>query len=249
MKNKKSNKNSKIENFIQKAVEEVAGKDQEFIYGFSYVKDYVPKKARGLDYCITIGLKLDDEIINSISEGPTRRYLEHYNNMNQTLREVSGMIEDDVKKNLGCRAMAFPPSTSDRVKKTCKYQKELRSEFSHKIGATRSGLGWIGKTALLVTKRFGPRLRLASVLTDYELDVGQSIEESLCGGCTVCVESCPANSGRDILWQLGMKREEIYDPFGCRDTCEKLTTEFIGEAHLICGICVSVCPYGKSKKG
>lgn len=249
MEKRRINKASILEGLIKQSVYEIAERNQEYIYGFSYVKDYVPSNAKGLDYCITIGLKLDDEIIDSISDGPTRKYLEHYRDVNQKLREISDKIRNSIEESLGCRAVAFLPSTPDEVKKTSKYQKELRSEFSHKIGATRSGLGWIGKTALLVSKRFGPRLRLVSVLTDYELDVGQPIEESLCGGCTVCVESCPANSGRDILWQLGMKREEIYDPFGCRDTCNKLTTEFIGEAHLICGICVSVCPHGKSKKG
>lgn len=242
-------KNNRIENFIKKAVEEIAGKEQEFIYGFSHVRDYVPQKARGLDYCITVGLRLNDEIIDSISDGPTRRYLEHYNTMNQILREISGRIENDIRENLGCRAMAFPPSTAEDIKRTEKYEKELKSDFSHKTGATRSGLGWIGKTALLVSKRFGPRLRLVSVLTDYELDVGQPIEESFCGSCKVCFESCPAMAGRDIQWQPGMKREELFNAFGCRDTCKALTKERIGETHLICGICVSICPKGRPKKG
>ncbi|HUU50796.1 MAG TPA: epoxyqueuosine reductase [Nitrospinota bacterium] len=248
MEKRRINKGSILEGLIKQSVYEIAGRNQEYIYGFSYVKDYVPSNAKGLDYCITIGLKLDDEIIDSISDGPTRKYLEHYRDVNQKLREISDKIRNSIEESLGCRAVAFPPSTPDEVKKTSKFQKELSSDFSHKIGATRSGLGWIGKTALLVSKRFGPRLRLVSVLTDYKLKVGTPLEKSLCNNCTICIENCPAMAGSDIDWKPKMKREEFFDAFRCMETCRELTKERIGETELICGICVSLCPQGRSKE-
>jgi len=41
--------------------------------------------------------------------------------------------------------------------------------FSHKIAATQAGLGWIGKTAVFVSARFGAAVRLTTVFTDLPL--------------------------------------------------------------------------------
>ena len=42
----------------------------------------------------------------------------------------------------------------------------------HKTVATRTGLGWIGKNCLLVTKEYGSAVRLSSLLTDAPLPAG-----------------------------------------------------------------------------
>ena len=63
--------------------------------------------------------------------------------------------------------------------------------FPHKTAATQAGLGWIGKTALFVSPRLGPRLRLATVFTDAELPVGEPVTEGRCGSCRRCVDACP----------------------------------------------------------
>ena len=59
--------------------------------------------------------------------------------------------------------------------------------------ATRAGLEWIGKTDLLITKKFGPRLRLTSILLkDRVIPESKHIDISRCGTCNICVEICPA---------------------------------------------------------
>ena len=81
------------------------------------------------------------------------------------------------------------------------YKKTLRYPFSHKMAATRSGIGWIGKTDLLVTSRFGPRVRLASLLTTENIShSGIPIDESQCGSCNICVNHCPAKAATGQLW-------------------------------------------------
>ena len=73
--------------------------------------------------------------------------------------------------------------------------------FSHKLAAHLAGLGWIGKSCLLVTLEVGPRVRWASVLTDAPLMAGEPLEER-CGECRGCVEVCPAGafSGRSFFF-------------------------------------------------
>ncbi|OFY64528.1 MAG: hypothetical protein A2V64_08625 [Bacteroidetes bacterium RBG_13_43_22] len=48
------------------------------------------------------------------------------------------------------------------------YLRTLTVDISHKMVATRAGLGWIGKSDLLISREFGPRLRLVSMLLNQD---------------------------------------------------------------------------------
>ena len=110
--------------------------------------------------------------------------------------------------------------------------------FAHKTAATQAGLGWIGKTAIFVSPRLGPWLRLTTVFTDAELPAREPITE---GGCEWrCVDACPAGAGRDTHWRAGMPRHELLDVIACMNE-----NHYHGEAGGLCGICVSVCPFGR----
>ena len=60
------------------------------------------------------------------------------------------------------------------------------------MAATSAGLGWIGKNGLLISPDHGPRLSLATVLTDARLRPDEPIEHCLCGECMLCIEHCPS---------------------------------------------------------
>lgn len=109
--------------------------------------------------------------------------------------------------------------------------------FPHKTAATQAGLGWIGKTALFVSERYGPGVRLTSVFTDMPLTPGRPVEEGRCGRCTACIDACPQAAGKDVLWRAGMTRDELYD----EKACEAKTYEH-PEWDGTCGVCQSVCP-------
>jgi len=126
------------------------------------------------------------------------------------------------------------------------YRRTLRYSFSHKMAATRSGIGWIGKTDLLITSRFGPRVRLASILMTSNIsETGNPINESQYGSCNICVKNCPAHAATGELWTTEMDRNEFYDPFKCWEFCKQISAERIKKDISLCGICISVCPQGK----
>jgi epoxyqueuosine reductase len=115
--------------------------------------------------------------------------------------------------------------------------------FAHKTVATQAGLGWIGKTAVFVSARFGPAVRLTSVFTDAPLAPGKPITESRCGRCRVCVDACPMEAGRDVLWTAGMPRDDLYH----EKRCEEITWTH-PEWDGTCAVCQTVCPYSRAVK-
>jgi len=229
---------------IEQTVREYAG-EEEFLLGFSDLYGIVEKGFSGLIYGITVGLKLDDRIVDAVIDGPTEEYVAHYGEINRRLDEITSEIAD-LLRSAGARAQAVPATLyEDPPNPEDPYYTNLSASFPHKTAATRAGLGWIGKTALFVSDRFGPRVRLATVLTDQPLETGTPCEMSLCGDCMCCVEECPAEAADGMEWFPGLEREAFFDAFRCRKKCIELTRETMGKSDLaVCGICMAVCPVG-----
>ncbi|HML90089.1 MAG TPA: hypothetical protein PKA28_16740 [Methylomusa anaerophila] len=123
---------------------------------------------------------------------------------------------------------------------------ELVAPFSFKYAAVQAGLGWIGKSGVLVTKEFGPRVLLAAILIDYPLDSGSPINKSLCQDCFACVDACPWGIIKGVNWTISSRRDELLD----FQFCNKQRSEYIesnGRKHT-CGYCILACPWGLSNK-
>ena len=50
----------------------------EYIYGFANMKGLLHKKYEDYPFGISIGRKLDDDIVNGIKDAPTLEYFYHY---------------------------------------------------------------------------------------------------------------------------------------------------------------------------
>jgi epoxyqueuosine reductase QueG/predicted GNAT family acetyltransferase len=189
----------------------------------------------GLPRAISIAVALDPATIRDIRDGPTARYFAEYDRANTLLGRLGEQIAH-VLIDAGCRARPFP-ATTEQIDGTT-----LSAKLQHKTVATRAGLGWIGKSGLLITKEYGSAVRLASVLTDAELETGTPTDASHCGDCRQCVAHCPAQAitGRD--WELGLSREHIYSA----GACFRMARQFAGRTGIkatICGICINACPW------
>ena len=109
--------------------------------------------------------------------------------------------------------------------------------------ATRAGLGWIGKSNLLVTPAYGSAVRLSSLVTNAPLPVAEPISESRCGKCEQCVKLCPAHALTGTLWTAGMPRETLFRRIECYETQRSLMREHTGIETDLCGRCFAVCPH------
>ena len=190
--------------------------------------------APDLPTAIVMLRRLRPAALEGLEDGPTPAYHEEYRRLNESLGETARLLAATLAET-GNKAVAVLPTLAEAT--------AAEPRYSHKAAATRAGLGWIGKTALLVTPQFGPAVRLATVFTDLELPFGRPIASSRCGRCRACLEACPAAAGRDVLWQAGMPRDELFDAAACERHMERLPTGF---DHNICGICIAVCPYTRA---
>lgn len=121
-------------------------------------------------------------------------------------------------------------------------EEELAALFSFKYAAVNAGLGWIGKNGVLITEKYGPRVRLSAVLIDHPFPYGQKITESRCpADCTKCVDICPHKALTGRMWNIGTQRSELID----YQLCNQKRSAYI-EKHgrkNSCGLCMVVCPF------
>ncbi len=135
---------------------------------------------------------------------------------------------------------AFPIPSSERVD-----DDRICASFSHKVAARLCGFGWIGKSCLLVTPDHGPRVRWVTVLTDAPFEpTGKPVEER-CGDCKECVDICPVRAFSGRAFKVEEAREVRYDAAKCDRYFRSMETN--GKLK-VCGLCLYVCPYGRTSK-
>jgi len=190
---------------------------------YSHRIELPPRAVVGLNRAVVIGIRLSDAILDTIEEHPTRLYFHHYRAVNMLLDQLALRAALCLQEQ-GFRALPVPAS------QIIDWETQ-RSHLSHKELGRLAGLGWIGRNNLLVTRQFGSRFRLASLLTDAPLRPNTLSDES-CGDCRACIAVCPAQAIK-----------ENPSDFDHRACFEKLR-EFQKKGYTgqyICGICVRAC--------
>jgi epoxyqueuosine reductase len=233
-----------IENIINKHLLPA----EDYIYGFADLSGLLEKKFAGFNFGISIGLRLDDNIVDRIINGPTYEYYLHYKKANENLAQLTKEISTELNMN-DIETYYISPSVTISDLDTV-YSETLSTDLSHKMVATRAGLGWIGKTDLFISQEFGPRLRLVSILIKSPVtSKSASFDFSKCGKCNKCVDICPAKAANGKLWNINVDRNEFFDPHKCRNQCAEFGRSRLGMDTRICGMCIAACPVGQQKRG
>jgi len=115
-----------------------------------------------------------------------------------------------------------------------------------KSWAAKSGLGWIGKNANLITKESGSFYFLAEMIIDLELEYDGPIKD-YCGTCTKCLDACPTQA---------IVEPYIIDGSKCIsyltiELKENIPVEFKGKMDnwtFGCDVCQDVCPWNSFSK-
>ena len=194
----------------------------------------------GFPRAISIGIRLLDSIVDELyrHEEPSAIYSYKglYNSVNASLDRATLLIAKKVQ-NAGFKAYPIPASQTVN-------DRRLEGAISHKLAANLAGHGWIGKSCLLVTPEHGPRVRLATILTDVLLKTGEKMRNG-CEDCRECVDICPPKAFTGAPFDPSEPRDVRFRAHLCRDYTTRRAQQ-LGEG--ICGLCVYACPYGKGKK-
>ncbi len=114
--------------------------------------------------------------------------------------------------------------------------------------AVLAGLGEVGRSGLLITPEYGPRVRLAKVFTDAPLIPDCPVRFGVlefCRECQRCALECPAGAIPlgGPTWNGPTVSEEkgVYKWHVNHELCYRYWAEIGGS----CGICIKVCPYSE----
>ena len=199
--------------------------------GFSTPVDESGKK---YPRAVSFAVAMIPEVMAAIEHGPTHEYAGEYIRVNKLINEYSVELAEYLR---GRGARALPLAASVRTDAV-----NYSGDFPQKTAATRAGLGWIGRNCQLVTKSYGPWVRLGSVFTDLPLVCSTPTTRNYCGTCNRCVEACPAHALQGASWVPGLAREKMLDAVACDNWKTAHYMEFNKGRN--CGICAAVCPYG-----
>jgi epoxyqueuosine reductase len=123
------------------------------------------------------------------------------------------------------------------------------AQADHPLGGTalypplaqKAGIGYVGKHGLLITPKFGPRVRLAAVYTSIKnlpdsKENNHSWIEQYCKICGRCIKECPPQAilQETLVHDSGLRTDII------QRSCFEYFVEFYG-----CSVCIKVCPFSK----
>ena len=188
---------------------------------------------------VSIGVRLPAAIVDRIGDQTDRvavmSYRHHgYDVINPRLDSIASRLTSDIQEE---GFQAFPVAASQTID-----TENQQGAFSHKLAAHLAGLGWIGKSCLLVTLEAGPRVRWATVLTDAPFEPTETPMAERCGSCSECVDICPASAFSGKSFYENEPRSERFDVHKCKDHQVEM-----GErtGFNLCGLCLYICPHGR----
>ncbi|HSB69732.1 MAG TPA: hypothetical protein VLT62_10400 [Candidatus Methylomirabilis sp.] len=163
-----------------------------------------------------------------------------YDSINDRLNEIALTLANHLE-DLGHPSLFFPATYGALPDKMA----QLPGMFSQRHAAVRAGLGEFGLNNVVVTERYGPRVRFNSVITSAPLIPSAPLQAKTCLGldCKVCLDECPAGafsllpaSASEGVWLDPVSRT---DWAACRRSREPLECA---------GRCLRVCPVGRDGK-
>ena len=209
------------------------------LLGVVSIESATPKELRdrairllpGVKSVVVVGKEIYREVVSLLTPskeageaeageliGPHSEYLS--GQLNKAIYGFANFFKKDGYQSLPLPAKGCPTD-----------QRTLTALLSYKHVAQLAGLGTIGRNSLLITPEYGPRVRLACLLTEAPLEsfsFSPPAGKQVCLQCDACIQACPVQA-------LHVPREgEAYsmNPFACRT---------YRQAGITCSVCMKVC--------
>lgn len=220
-----------IEGLTQNEIKTFASSLGAALVGFCDLKKSPLPNEENLHYAVSIAVKLSDAVLRTIDNAPSFMYFQHYRTANALLDQIAFRVANMIE---GAGFSAFPVAASQSLGKNNPYA----GLVSHKTAAVLSGLGFVGKSGLFLSEKYGSKIRLATVLTDMPLINERPVIENGCGNCERCKTACPAGAIYGVLPTTDGERN--FDAEKCSHYMKEHFQD-VGRGS-VCGICMKVCP-------
>jgi len=143
--------------------------------------------------------------------------------------------------------MDYHAAVSDYLGKMCARIQELGGKAEYFVDsnslperyiASLSGIGFIGKNNMLITRKYGSYVFLGEIITDLEIEE-DAPAQNLCGGCSRCVDACPTGALKgdnpNICLSYITQKKELDDSWLTR----------LGGRLFGCDTCQDACPFNR----
>lgn len=113
--------------------------------------------------------------------------------------------------------------------------------------AEKAGLGWIGKSSMLVNSKAGTWFFLGELFTDLPLPVEHESSGNHCGSCTACLDICPTAAFVGP-YQLDARKCISYLTIEHKGSIPAELRKPMGNRVFGCDDCQLICPWNKFAK-
>lgn len=134
------------------------------------------------------------------------------------------------------------------LKKVCEFIENLggrcacfsdNNALPERYIASLSGIGFLGKNNMLITKKYGSYVFLGEIITDLEIEEDEPMKQE-CGQCSLCINACPTKAigstgNSNICLSYITQKKNIEDEWFAR-----MDGRLFG-----CDSCQAVCPYNR----
>jgi len=110
--------------------------------------------------------------------------------------------------------------------------------------AALSGMGWQGKSTMLLVPGVGPWVLLGAVATDIEVEPDAALQKS-CGSCTRCIVACPTGAISPEGGVVDARRCISYHTIENRGAIPRDLRSRFGNWIFGCDDCLISCPVGR----
>ena len=209
----------------------ITGYDERWIYKHKYSRQGESEKpqelSEGLEHVIVIAQAMDRDLIDTVPSALSGAATGvGYSRDTIVLLALTQYII-----NLGYRAVATMNDTALAVPL-----------------AIQAGLGEYGRHGLLITKEFGPRVRLGKIFTDLPLAHDRPAQfgvKAFCETCRRCSDACPVGAIADSVPSPEVhNRSNIVGVRKWTTDAEKCFGFWVNQ-NSDCSICIRVCSYNR----